>query len=109
LAARCDGADQNTVANFVAADARTEFLNHTDRFMTDNQTRFHWIFAAHNVQVSPANGREGDANDGFADSGVGPRHFFDADIIFAVKDSGPHCVHVGPLIDNAPSPAMRFA
>ena len=39
LTARRDRADQDAIANLVTGHAFTEFFNHTDRFVPDNQAR----------------------------------------------------------------------
>src|SRR4029453_17987282 len=54
LTARSDRTHQHTLANRVACEPDAEFVNHADGFMTNNETRFHRIFAFEDVQIRSA-------------------------------------------------------
>jgi hypothetical protein len=83
-------ADQNSVADFVTGHAVTELFYYANRFVSDNQTRAHRVFAAQDMEIGPANGRQGHSNNGFACSGVRARHIFDSDVFGAVEN---RCLH----------------
>jgi hypothetical protein len=57
LAARRDRADQNPVADIVSRQSFSEFLDHAHRFVSDHESGFHWIFAAHDMNIGAADGR----------------------------------------------------
>src|SRR5687767_12398139 len=56
LSAWGNRANQDTIADVVAGHTRSDFLDHADRLMTDDQAGFDWIFAANDMQIGPADG-----------------------------------------------------
>ena len=56
LTARRDRAHQNAIADFVSRQSFAEFFDHADRLVSDHQSGFHWVFAAQDVQIRPADG-----------------------------------------------------
>ena len=100
LAARRDCADQHAVADLIAGDTEAEFFDDADRLVADDQAGAHGILAAHDVQVSAADGRQGDADHGFADARARLFNFFDAKVIHAMKHVRSHLVHMISLTNN---------
>jgi hypothetical protein len=52
-----DRAHQNAIANFVSRQSFAQFFDHSNRLVTDHQSGFHRVFAAHDVQIGPTDGR----------------------------------------------------
>jgi hypothetical protein len=46
------------------------------------------------MNIRAADGRQGNPDYGFPDAGARSRHFFDADVVWSVKNVGFHCLHV---------------
>ncbi len=97
LSAGRDGADENAVADLVAGYADAEFVNHADRFVSNDEAGADRIFSADDMQVCAADGGEGYADDGFAGAGSGDRDLLDANVIDAAKYEGLHCAGGGRL------------
>ena len=83
-------ADQNSVADFITGNAVTELFDYPNRFVANNQTGAHRIFAAHNMEIRAANCRQRDSNNGLADSRMRARHFFDSDISGSAENRCSH-------------------
>lgn len=96
-----DRADQNSIADFVSSYALIEFFNYSNRLMSNHESRLHRIFAAKNVQIGPANGRQCDSNDRFASAGVRTSDVFNADLVRSVKHIRAHrfaiCLQTWPV------------
>jgi hypothetical protein len=92
LSTRRDGADQDTVADFVAGDTNPQLLNHADGLMSDHESGLHRILAADDVQVGAADRRRRDLDQRFAGTNAWTRNFLDADVADAMKDGGAHRV-----------------
>ena len=61
VAAGRDCAGDHSLTFLVAANCRAEFLDHADGFVSDDQPFADWILAFHDVDVSPADRRGGNA------------------------------------------------
>src|SRR5688500_10820709 len=99
LAAWCDCADQNTIANAIAGDSRPELIDHADRLMADDQARLDRVFAAHNVQIGSTNRRQRDTDDGLAGPGPRPHDPFDAESLDPAKHVRLHRFHGMPPLN----------
>src|SRR6185369_2233809 len=78
LSARRDRSDEDAVALLVADHARADLLDDADRLVTDDEPWSNRIFAANDVQVGPADGRQGDAKDDLAEARARPLDLFHA-------------------------------
>ena len=54
LAERRDSPHQNSIADFVPKDAGSDFVNHTHRFMSNNQSRSNRILTLDDMQIGTA-------------------------------------------------------
>src|SRR5208282_2481178 len=91
LATRCNGTDQDAFADSVPSDSVAQFVNYPDRFVSNDKAGTHFVLALHNVNVSSANRRQGDSNDGVSDACSGNRYVFNCNLVWAVKHKRPHC------------------
>src|SRR5207248_120358 len=83
-------ANQYPVSYIVDRETFAEFFDNSDRFMSDNETRFHPIFSAQNMKIRSANCCQGNSDDRFAHARGWSRNLFDADFIRPVKDIRAH-------------------
>ena len=90
MAAWCNGSHQHAIANVVSAYSNTELVDDSYRLMTNGQPRLYRIFPFEDVEVSAADRRQGNANDGFARSGLRDGDMFDPDLIGTMKNERPH-------------------
>ena len=94
LAARSVGTNQHPVPNFVAGDSQPDFVDHPDWLVTDDESGLNRVFATNNMQISAADGRECDADNGFAKSRMWPGHFFHANVIHTAENGRSHFAHI---------------
>src|ERR1051326_7668625 len=92
LTARRNRADKYTVSDVIPGNTFTEFFDHADRFVSNNQARRNRILASHNVQIGPTDRRERHANDCFTRAGAWLLYLLDADFLLAAKYV---CFHFG--------------
>ena len=92
LAARRDRADQNTLADLVADEARPELFDHPDGLVTQDEARPNRVFAFDDVDVRPADRGERDPDECLARAGMASCDLLDPDVVGPVEDRGPHRV-----------------
>ena len=100
LSARCDRADEHTIANRVSGDAFAEFFDYSDRLVSNDETRLHGIFSAQNVKIRAANGRERDSDHSLTDTGARAWHLFEPNVVRSMKNVRPHGGSRSPHLDQ---------
>src|SRR5690606_24138677 len=90
LPARRDRADQNALTHMIALNAGTEFMDYSDRLVTDRQSRRHRVLAAHDVQVGAANRGQCHAYDRLPRSRLRVRLFFESKLARRAEDIRLH-------------------
>ena len=94
LAAWSDRADDDAVPDCVLVlEAFAERLDDADRFVAEDQTRSHRVFAFDDVDVGAADRRDGDADHCFARTRLRFGDLFDPQFIHAAEHDGFHFVH----------------
>jgi hypothetical protein len=74
----------------VTRDSWPQLGDDANGLVTDNQSRFHRVFAPHDVEVRTANRRQGYSDDGLAVAGAWDRHLLEAKGILSGENIGFH-------------------
>jgi hypothetical protein len=85
LTARCDRSDKYTIADLIPGHACAQFLDHSNGFVTDHETRRNRIFTSDDVKIGSANRGERHAYDCFAHAGSRFIYLFNPDVVLTVK------------------------
>jgi hypothetical protein len=93
LPAGRDGAHQHAIAQLYAADANSDLGDHSDRLVTDREPVLDRVLAADDVEIRPADGREGHPHDRFAGTGARDLDFFEAEAVHAAEHVRFHGRH----------------
>jgi hypothetical protein len=86
LTARSNCTHEHAIADVVTGNTFTEFFNHADRFMTDDETGRDRILAPDDVQICSTNRGQRHANDGLTGPSAWFLYLFDPDSVLTSKN-----------------------
>jgi hypothetical protein len=95
LPARGDGPDDDAIAFRIPRHAEADGFDDADRFVSDDQPFAHGVLPLQDVDVRPADRRDGRTEERFAGSRLGPRNLADRNLPFAPEHSSLHGRHGG--------------
>src|SRR4051794_31807894 len=90
LSAGCNCPDKYSLADLVTGNARTEFMDRTDGFVSYRKARLDGTFASNDMDVGAANRRQAYFDDCFTRAGFRNRLFFQAKLTRRMKHEGFH-------------------
>src|SRR5215213_10366022 len=96
LTTRRDRTDDDALANRVELlEGGSQFVDHTDRLVPQDEAWFHWILTADDVHVRSADRGGCDPDDRLACPRRRLRDLFDGDAILALEHDSFHGLHDG--------------
>ena len=93
LAAGRDCPDEDALADVVADDARTQLLDDADGLVAEDQSRLDRVLALDDVDVGPADRRQGDPDDRLAGTRPRPLDLLYFELVGRVEHVRPHGVN----------------
>jgi hypothetical protein len=84
------GSDQHSVADLEPFDTEPELFDDAHRLVSDDQTGPDRIFASNDVQIRPADRRQGHSQNRLTDTCARFFHIFDSELVDASENGRSH-------------------